>query len=336
MPWLALPYANRSAKDALSKKYKVSGIPTLVLLDEKGDLITTKGRSKVADPESFPWAPKPFAELLGESFVKPNGSVVGKDAIQNKTLGLYFSAHWCPPCRGFTPKLTETYKKLTEEGKDFEIIFCSSDKDEEQFKSYHAEMPWLALPYTDEGRKRKAGLSDLFDVSGIPALIMVNGNDGSVINDSARGRVGADPEGKEFPWHPKPVNELSEGADGINDTPSLIVLMEECDAAEQARVEEALTAVAEAEAAAKKASGESDGDSTIFFTGKAAGGVVPQIRKLCGLGACEKGACTMALLDIPDEGGYYVCEAGTKITQESVRGFLDQYKSKGLTRKQLA
>ena len=27
-------------------------------------------------------------------------------------IGLYFSAHWCPPCRGFTPVLADTYNKI--------------------------------------------------------------------------------------------------------------------------------------------------------------------------------------------------------------------------------
>ena len=29
-----------------------------------------------------------------------------------KVTAYYFSAHWCPPCRGFTPNLAKFYKKV--------------------------------------------------------------------------------------------------------------------------------------------------------------------------------------------------------------------------------
>lgn len=34
-----------------------------------------------------------------------------------EVVGIYFSAHWCGPCRGFTPRLVETYKSLKAAGK---------------------------------------------------------------------------------------------------------------------------------------------------------------------------------------------------------------------------
>ena len=62
--------------------------------------------------------------------------------------GVYFSAHWCPPCRGFTPVLAEFYKKwVEEEGKSLEIVFVSSDRDQEAFDEYYNSMPWAALKF---------------------------------------------------------------------------------------------------------------------------------------------------------------------------------------------
>merc|ERR1719492_580215 len=100
----------------------------------------------MADPEGeqIPWRPKPFSELLGESFLKN---------VAGETLGIYFSAHWCPPCRGFTPKLVESYKTMMAKGLNFEVIFASSDKDEAAFKEYYGEMPWLALPHGDKRKE---------------------------------------------------------------------------------------------------------------------------------------------------------------------------------------
>jgi len=45
--------------------------------------------------------------LLGGTLLKKGCEEVNTaDALKGKrAVGLYFSAHWCPPCRGFTPKL---------------------------------------------------------------------------------------------------------------------------------------------------------------------------------------------------------------------------------------
>ena len=44
-----------------------------------------------------------------------------------KYVGIYFSAHWCPPCKAFTPVLTDFYNSVNKNGKIFEVIFVSSD-----------------------------------------------------------------------------------------------------------------------------------------------------------------------------------------------------------------
>jgi nucleoredoxin len=61
--------------------------------------------------------------------------------VDTQVVGLYFSAHWCPPCRGFTPKLAEAYTAIKGTGKSLEIVFVASDRDEMSFDSYHKEMP---------------------------------------------------------------------------------------------------------------------------------------------------------------------------------------------------
>lgn len=85
------------------------------------------------------------------------------------------------------------YKKLNEQGKRFEVIFCSSDRDEASFKEYFATMPWLALQFDDP---RKKALSKHFDISGIPCLVIVEGDAKTVITKSGRGPVMEDTEGK--------------------------------------------------------------------------------------------------------------------------------------------
>jgi nucleoredoxin len=102
-----------------------------------------------------------------------------------KIIGIYFSAHWCPPCKGFTPVLSKLYEKVNENGKVFEVVFVSLDKDEKTYRSYLSTMPWVALPFEhdlcDDLRLK-------YKVSGIPRLVILH-PDGEVIEDNARTAV---------------------------------------------------------------------------------------------------------------------------------------------------
>jgi nucleoredoxin len=96
-------------------------------------------------------------QLLGDSFTNKNDESIALTSIQGpgKVIAVYFSAHWCPPCRNFTPKLAKFYNnvKQSQNGGKFEMIFLSSDKTEAEFKDYLGEMPWYALPYDKRAEK---------------------------------------------------------------------------------------------------------------------------------------------------------------------------------------
>merc|ERR1719408_353863 len=329
MPWLALPYAERDLKAKLSKKYKVSGIPTFVVLDgATGETITVDGRENVSeDPtgKQLPWKPPTFWEALGTDFLSgTDGETVDVEELkgEGKVIGLYFSAHWCPPCRSFTPKLVEAYKDHLQ-AKGLEVIFVSSDKDTKSFTDYFGTMPWLAIPHGDP---RKGKLSKLFSVQGIPTFVLVDAQTGAVINSNARGKVMSDPTGADFPFRPKPLNDMvAEGPGDINEETTLCCMIEGCDAA----VSSAALQVLEPIAAAYRERGEEIG----FLYANESDGPAPQIRELTKIGK-PTAAPKLVLLDIPDNGGFYVSSA-TEVTAATVNAFLDAYKKGELERQQL-
>jgi len=136
-----------------------------------------------------------WVDMLGENLVNGSKSVETAEALNGKTVGLYFSAHWCPPCRGFTPVLAKAYSDHYK-AKDLEIVFVSSDQEQSGFDSYYGEMPWLALPF--DQRDTKAAVAKKFGVSGIPMLVIID-SDGNTITLKGRGKVNNDLEGKNFP-----------------------------------------------------------------------------------------------------------------------------------------
>jgi len=106
---------------------------------------------------------------------------------------LYFSAHWCPPCRNFTPKLAEWYKaNAAKEG--CEIVFISSDKNEKDFGDYHKTMGFCALDYAD--RTNKGTIAKALNVEGIPTLVLYD-KSGKLLTKNGRNSV---MNGDDFPF----------------------------------------------------------------------------------------------------------------------------------------
>jgi len=323
-PWLALPFAERDLKAKLSSEFKVSGIPGLVVLEaDTHALITDKGRDGVSsdpDCENFPWTPKTLAEITqGLKLVDNKGTsktFADLQADPDTVIGIYFSAHWCPPCKAFTPKLVETYNKVKAAGKKFEIIFASSDRNQEAFDEYFAEMPWLAVNFTQRAEKEE--LSTAFDVEGIPSL-MILGADLSVIAKDGRSAVGGDPEGAEFPWHPKPLNDLSAGFGEINEKPSLIAFCN-VDDAEKAKVIAAMKDVSKEHWDEQKSAG--DDPKFAFFTASDGDANSGRIRGLVGV---EDGV-QIVVVDIPGGGKAFTSKM-SDVTPASLKEFMSSYKT---------
>jgi nucleoredoxin len=132
-----------------------------------------------------------MADLVDTNLVNAKGEEVPNSVLkEKKVIAFYFSAHWCPPCRGFTPVLVEAYNNAA--CKDFEIIFVSSDRDADSMREYMKEtgMPWLAVPF---GSATANKLKKQFGVTGIPTLIVLRA-DGSVITKNGRYEIAENQE----------------------------------------------------------------------------------------------------------------------------------------------
>ena len=136
-----------------------------------------------------------LAELLPKELLNSKGKKVSRDELGGKTIGFYFSAHWCPPCRAFTPNLV----KFRDDNKEnFEVVFVSSDKSPDAQMAYMKEtdMKWVTV----EHRSAEAhALSQKFGIRGIPALIIVSA-EGETITTNGRGDVSSNPKGALDSW----------------------------------------------------------------------------------------------------------------------------------------
>jgi len=192
-----LDYSAETVKELIDSGLGIEKIPTLVFFND-GKVITmdgTEGIMKVSSIDEL----KSFGEIKAKAeaeksaklaalranfdfaSVFPVGSIVDNhgaaaataDLALNDVVLLYFSAHWCGPCRNFTPQLVKKFEELKAEGKRLECIFLSSDRSSNEASEYFSEMPWKMLKY--EERDTKKMLSELFEVEGIPTLVLLTG-----------------------------------------------------------------------------------------------------------------------------------------------------------------
>ena len=145
--------------------------------------------------------------LLRKSVIRSvageNAPVVAVDSLKDRTVMLYFSASWCPPCRAFTPALISFYNKH-HTSKNFEVVFCSWDSNEEEFNAYYKTHPWLAMTRRDVDE-----LSSQLQVRTIPSLIVIKGDTGDIITREGRMAVVKDPTAERFPWEGMSFEEKS-------------------------------------------------------------------------------------------------------------------------------
>ena len=139
---------------------------------------------------------KSIIDSFSDKLVDADGKKVSRDSLKGKVVGIYFSAHWCPPCRLFTPSLVKFRDKNQ---KEFEVVFVSIDNSPAEKKKYmsHEKMKWPTI----KGIRSQEGndLAQKFQVEGIPALIII-APDGRTITADGRSHVTNDPDGALKLW----------------------------------------------------------------------------------------------------------------------------------------
>ncbi|KAK4263193.1 hypothetical protein QN277_028645 [Acacia crassicarpa] len=224
LPWLALPFKDKSC-EKLARYFELSTLPTLVIIGPDGKTLHSNVAEAIENYgiAAYPFTPEKFSELTDMEKAKEASQtlesilvsgdldfLLGKDGAKilvsdlvGKNVLLYFSAHWCLPCRAFLPKLIKAYWEIKARDNALEVIFVSRDRDQAFFDNFFSKMPWLALPFGDS---RKAVLSRKFKVYDIPVLVVIGPN-GRTVRKDARDLIkiyGA----KAYPFTEERVREL--------------------------------------------------------------------------------------------------------------------------------
>ncbi|KAL5786466.1 hypothetical protein ACOSQ2_008858 [Xanthoceras sorbifolium] len=189
MPWLAIPFGDKSLKK-LPVYFKLNALPTLLILGPDGKTLSLNVRDYIGEfgIQAYPFSPEKLtaidelrktrdeSQTLESLLVSDElDFVIGKDDIKvpvselvGKTVLFYFSRKACPPCRAFTPKLAKTYHEIKAKQPDFENPSTNII---------------LKCPGYDD--RREASLRRTFKSKGIPHLAAIGPN-GKILTNEAK------------------------------------------------------------------------------------------------------------------------------------------------------
>jgi nucleoredoxin len=183
IPYSKLSEADRARVDVLTGRAAPAAAPDAATATAAAAPATASTPAPKAEPKADSSAPaastkagKVIAPLSGK-LVHLKGSalvpVPQAPLAGIRYVAFYYSAHWCPPCRAFTPHLVSAYKTIKAAHPEFELIFVSSDQDEGAMKSYMLEssMPWPAVRFDQKNNLRS--LQRPGHERGIPNLVFM-------------------------------------------------------------------------------------------------------------------------------------------------------------------
>lgn len=183
----ALPM-DRNGDGRTSRNYEMVrlGVPfnftgkTYVLDLKDGKLSLSKS------DEEIPEMPLPPDLRIGKKALEFTATTMDGKEVQfptdyrGKLVMLDFWATWCGPCIGEIPNMKKAYEEHHEKG--FEILGISFDQENmaDKVKDFleKREMPWAQIY---EGKFWDTTLGKMHDVSGIPFVLLVDGDSGEIL-----------------------------------------------------------------------------------------------------------------------------------------------------------
>ena len=121
-------------------------------------------------------------KFLPEKYILKDEFINKSKVFEAPLIGLYFSALWCPPCNGFNSIIIDFYKKVNEDNKIIEIVFCSLDEDINDYSQYLKILPFPAIDFSDP---KLEDLSTAFEIETIP-VFMIFDKYGNLIETNGR------------------------------------------------------------------------------------------------------------------------------------------------------
>lgn len=137
-------------------------------------------------PEALPMSPLPPNTAVGAKAIPFAATSMDGKAIEfpktyaGKIVMLDFWATWCGPCVAEIPNMKKAYEAHHEKG--FEILGISFDQENmaEKVTAFTKERG-MAWPQVYEGKFWDTTLGELYDVSGIPFVLLVDGDTGEIL-----------------------------------------------------------------------------------------------------------------------------------------------------------